>query len=402
MNELGNLTAALQSPVRPAGKAWHSLRISGRGQVANARKLLPHCAGVEKGEFGYPFVDLRPTLWARFFSSIAVIALALIYARPWRKGEEESPVPASKRYGSCMTGIGEVHGSGGNPAVNGDGFNMSQHSGFDGAPEAEYSNTAYLNGGPGSNGPGSAEGYYGSPQAPSGQHAPSHHHPHFISAPPATHAHYLKGQGHVHPSIMPREGRFSLPDGYHTDGSLNGFQPDPWGGNPAYLHGREVPNGPGGHHMDVLGHPPDSTQSIGGDVKPTLTPVMLSGYNGNGMNGPCFTGSGPIQLWQFLLELLTDKSCQSFISWTGDGWEFKLTDPDEVARRWGLRKNKPKMNYEKLSRGLRYYYDKHIIHKTAGKRYVYRFVCELQNLLGYSAEEIHAMVDLKPDKKDDE
>lgn len=66
------------------------------------------------------------------------------------------------------------------------------------------------------------------------------------------------------------------------------------------------------------------------------------------------SGSGPIQLWQFLLELLTDKSCQHFISWTGDGWEFKLSDPDEVARRWGIRKNKPKMNYEKLSRGLRY------------------------------------------------
>lgn len=46
---------------------------------------------------------------------------------------------------------------------------------------------------------------------------------------------------------------------------------------------------------------------------------------------PCFTGSGPIQLWQFLLELLMDKTCQSFISWTGDGWEFKLTDPDEVS-----------------------------------------------------------------------
>lgn len=30
------------------------------------------------------------------------------------------------------------------------------------------------------------------------------------------------------------------------------------------------------------------------------------------------------------------------------------------------------MNYEKLSRGLRYYYDKNIIHKTGGKRYVYR------------------------------
>ncbi|CRK94668.1 CLUMA_CG008168, isoform A [Clunio marinus] len=120
--------------------------------------------------------------------------------------------------------------------------------------------------------------------------------------------------------------------------------------------------------------------------------LLPGGLSANGQ--PCFTGSGPIQLWQFLLELLTDKNCQSFISWTGDGWEFKLTDPDEVARRWGIRKNKPKMNYEKLSRGLRYYYDKNIIHKTAGKRYVYRFVCDLQALLGLSPEEVHKMVDL--------
>uniref|UniRef100_UPI0037E7E76F protein C-ets-1-like n=1 Tax=Semicossyphus pulcher TaxID=241346 RepID=UPI0037E7E76F len=106
-----------------------------------------------------------------------------------------------------------------------------------------------------------------------------------------------------------------------------------------------------------------------------------------------YTGSGPIQLWQFLLELLTDRSCQSCICWTGDGWEFKLTDPDEVALLWGRRKNKPKMNYEKLSRGLRYYYDKNIIRKTARKRYVYRFVCNLQGLLGYEPGELHAMLD---------
>ncbi|XP_064208622.1 protein C-ets-1-like isoform X2 [Anguilla rostrata] len=121
--------------------------------------------------------------------------------------------------------------------------------------------------------------------------------------------------------------------------------------------------------------------------KPVIPAAALAGY----------TGSGPIQLWQFLLELLTDKSCQAFISWTGDGWEFKLSDPDEVARRWGKRKNKPKMNYEKLSRGLRYYYDKNIIHKTSGKRYVYRFVCDLKSLLGYAPEELHAMLDVKPD-----
>lgn len=63
-----------------------------------------------------------------------------------------------------------------------------------------------------------------------------------------------------------------------------------------------------------------------------LDKTMLGGYATPG-GVPCFTGSGPIQLWQFLLELLMDKTCQSFISWTGDGWEFKLTDPDEVRIR---------------------------------------------------------------------
>ena len=64
-----------------------------------------------------------------------------------------------------------------------------------------------------------------------------------------------------------------------------------------------------------------------------LDKTMLN-YAGHTQGGaPCFTGSGPIQLWQFLLELLTDKSCQNCISWTGDGWEFKLTDPDEVNRK---------------------------------------------------------------------
>ncbi|XP_076636194.1 ETS transcription factor pointed isoform X4 [Colletes latitarsis] len=161
--------------------------------------------------------------------------------------------------------------------------------------------------------------------------------------------------------------------------------------HPAFLASLGPRDSSNPHHPSSIGNNPDQ--------KPLLQSAMIAGYTSS---GPCFTGSGPIQLWQFLLELLTDKSCQGFISWTGDGWEFKLTDPDEVARRWGIRKNKPKMNYEKLSRGLRYYYDKNIIHKTAGKRYVYRFVCDLQSLLGYSPEELHAMVDLKPEKKEED
>jgi len=70
-----------------------------------------------------------------------------------------------------------------------------------------------------------------------------------------------------------------------------------------------------------------------------------------------------------------DESCIPLIEWTDESnGEFKLNDSEEVARRWGLRKHKEGMNYDKLSRALRYYYSKNIIKKVNGKRFVYRFV----------------------------
>ncbi|XP_071807190.1 uncharacterized protein [Asterias amurensis] len=81
-----------------------------------------------------------------------------------------------------------------------------------------------------------------------------------------------------------------------------------------------------------------------------------------------------VTLWQFLLELLMDKSNQHLITWTGNEGEFKLNNAEEVARMWGLRKNKTNMNYDKLSRALRYYYDKNIIKKVMGQKFVYKFV----------------------------
>ena len=52
----------------------------------------------------------------------------------------------------------------------------------------------------------------------------------------------------------------------------------------------------------------------------------------------------------------------------------------QVARRWGIQKNRPAMNYDKLSRSLRYYYEKGIMQKVAGERYVYKFVCNPEAL----------------------
>ena len=71
-----------------------------------------------------------------------------------------------------------------------------------------------------------------------------------------------------------------------------------------------------------------------------------------------------IQLWQFLLELLTDGAFRDVIQWIGNDGEFQFIDPEAVARLWGDRKCKPTMNYEKLSRALRYYYDGDMIAKV--------------------------------------
>lgn len=45
------------------------------------------------------------------------------------------------------------------------------------------------------------------------------------------------------------------------------------------------------------------------------------------------------------------------------------------------------MNYDKLSRSLRYYYEKGIMQKVAGERYVYKFVCDPEALfnMAYSS-----------------
>jgi len=92
--------------------------------------------------------------------------------------------------------------------------------------------------------------------------------------------------------------------------------------------------------------------------------------------------SNHIQLWQFLLELLTDPDCVEYITWIGNDGKFKFLEPDTVAKKWGERKNKPNMNYEKLARGLRYYYETQTLCKVPNERYVYKYVCNLKDLLG--------------------
>lgn len=120
--------------------------------------------------------------------------------------------------------------------------------------------------------------------------------------------------------------------------------------------------------------------------------IMKMGPSATLSSDKSSTSSGQIQLWQFLLELLTDKQNRNIIEWQGSEGEFKLSNPEMVAQLWGERKNKPAMNYEKLSRALRYYYDGDLIAKVPGKRFVYKFVVNLKDLIGYNAEELAHLV----------
>ncbi|CAH1786381.1 unnamed protein product [Owenia fusiformis] len=91
---------------------------------------------------------------------------------------------------------------------------------------------------------------------------------------------------------------------------------------------------------------------------------------------PVQHGRQNIHLWQFLKELLLQpQHYGNAIRWVDRSKGiFKIEDSARVARLWGKRKNRPAMNYDKLSRSIRQYYRKGIIKKTEqSKRLVYQF-----------------------------
>ncbi|CAF0721228.1 unnamed protein product [Adineta steineri] len=80
-------------------------------------------------------------------------------------------------------------------------------------------------------------------------------------------------------------------------------------------------------------------------------------------------------LWEFLYILLEDPHYESIIHWENrEKMIFRIIQADKLAALWGLQKNRLSMTYEKLSRGMRYYYSNNIISKEQSKRLLYRFM----------------------------
>ena len=104
----------------------------------------------------------------------------------------------------------------------------------------------------------------------------------------------------------------------------------------------------------------------------SVTPERNGGGGGDGLD----SGSNGRLLWDFLQQLLNDPSQRysHYIAWKNrDTGVFKITDPAGLARLWGIQKNHPSMNYDKMSRALRYYYRVNILRKVQGERHCYQY-----------------------------
>uniref|UniRef100_UPI00398E9E48 ETS-related transcription factor Elf-5-like n=1 Tax=Pristiophorus japonicus TaxID=55135 RepID=UPI00398E9E48 len=87
-------------------------------------------------------------------------------------------------------------------------------------------------------------------------------------------------------------------------------------------------------------------------------------------HGPC-----GMHLWKFILNILQNPDRNPGLLKWEDRMEgtFRFLQSDAVAQLWGQKKNNNNMTYSKLSRAMRYYYQKGILERVDGRRLVYKF-----------------------------
>ena len=144
----------------------------------------------------------------------------------------------------------------------------------------------------------------------------------------------------------------------------------------------------GSSHSDSEDSMQDSQRSPRGSATPTA-PAPRSPSNLPSSTSRNGTANGTTEgetespttngrlLWDFLQQLLNDPGQRytSYIQWKNkETGVFKIVDPAGLARLWGIQKNHLSMNYDKMSRALRYYYRVNILRKVQGERHCYQFL----------------------------
>ncbi|PSN40198.1 hypothetical protein C0J52_12886 [Blattella germanica] len=121
---------------------------------------------------------------------------------------------------------------------------------------------------------------------------------------------------------------------------------------------------------------PPSTPGINGTAQQSLPQQPHSPAKEQQQPAPNVTFNGRL-LWDFLQQLLNDPTQRytNYIAWKNrDTGVFKIVDPAGLAKLWGIQKNHLSMNYDKMSRALRYYYRVNILRKVQGERHCYQFL----------------------------
>lgn len=97
------------------------------------------------------------------------------------------------------------------------------------------------------------------------------------------------------------------------------------------------------------------------------------------------SGQGVIQMWEFLLDMLSTAENRSIVCWQDAAvGEFQIIDPDELARRWGATTSHTDMNYDKMSYAFEHYCQTRLLANTG--RDTFQFLCSpstLYEALGY-------------------
>ena len=145
----------------------------------------------------------------------------------------------------------------------------------------------------------------------------------------------------------------------------------PFGGHLVNEFSKQTQNDDDDEEEDMEEAPTSHDRSLASGV--TISPVSVPAAPTQNISGRTTTN---IHLWQFIKELLLHPELHSSsIHWVDrETGIFKIVDSVRVATLWGKRKNRPAMNYDKLSRSLRQYYKKGIMKKTERtQRLVYQF-----------------------------
>ncbi|XP_060531738.1 ets DNA-binding protein pokkuri [Cylas formicarius] len=182
--------------------------------------------------------------------------------------------------------------------------------------------------------------------------------------------------------------------GHSIFNSANGSGSNGSGSNPS-----DSDEDPMDSKTGYVGSPPSTPGYVGMSPMSLLTPrsPKLESVSSPGLyKREFFAGESPEPntngrlLWDFLQQLLNDPSQRytSYIAWKNrETGVFKIVDPAGLAKLWGIQKNHLSMNYDKMSRALRYYYRVNILRKVQGERHCYQFLrnpTELKNIKNIS------------------